>query len=396
MENKNQDPALLQKGQEQDTGFQPQFEDLTPETFTSHIEGLQNNFANEPDELRQRLDALEIKATEAIEPPQIAWLQDVAGQNPAILGTLGNFSMIIGKAKSRKSFFINIAVSAVLSEDNLLNQFRGELPEEKRKVLYFDTEQGKYHVQLALKRICRQIGITTPEDLHVYGLRKEPPTERLRIIEYAIENTEGVGFVVVDGIKDLINSINDEAEATMIASKLLKWTEEQNIHIVTVLHQNKGDNNARGHIGTELMNKAETTLSVSKNEQDKDISIVEAQYCRNREPEPFAFEIVDGLPVIAENFEIRTETKSKRYDSTEIPQHQLQSILNRVFSKGESFGYSELVNQLKLSTKKEFGKKLGTNAVKELITHCKNNDWLIQDKPKSPYKIGEFLDEVPF
>jgi len=377
----------------------PVFDDLSnPETIVSRIHeyGAGEQLPTDSDHYKRRLAALEIKATEAIEPPQIAWVQEIKDQKPAILGTLGNFSMIIGKAKSRKSFFINIAVSAVLCEDKLLNQFRGELPEGKRKVLYFDTEQGKYHVQLALRRICQQIEVVVPENLHVYGLRKEPPTERLKIIEYAIEHTANVGFVVIDGIKDLINSINDEAEATMIASKLLKWTEEQNIHIVTVLHQNKSDNNARGHIGTELMNKAETTLSVSKNEQDKDISIVEAQYCRNREPQPFAFEIADGLPVMAENFEIRTETKSKRFDATDIPEHQIQNILNRVFKKGESFSYSELVNQLRLSTKTEFGKKLGINAVKELITLCKNSGWIIQDKQKLPYRLGTFSDSAPF
>jgi hypothetical protein len=32
------------------------------------------------------------------------------------------------------------------------------------------------------------------------------------------------------------------------------------IHIHTILHQNKADENARGHIGTELNNKAETVL----------------------------------------------------------------------------------------------------------------------------------------
>ncbi|MCU9931164.1 mobilization protein, partial [Escherichia coli] len=76
--------------------------------------------------------------------------------------------------------------------------------------------------------------------------------------------------------------------ATMIVSKLMKWSEEKNILIVTVLHQNKGDNNARGHIGTELNNKAETVLSVSKSSDNEMVSIVQAEMCRNLEPESFA------------------------------------------------------------------------------------------------------------
>ena len=297
----------------------PQFEDLNnPETFINHIHGLSDALKKEPvtSDLSEVLNSLEVKATDELKPPQTAWKQ--VNDNDIVLGTLGNFSLIIGKAKSRKSFFINIAVSTVLSEDVILNQFKGVLPNEQSTVLYFDTEQGKYHVQLALKRICEQINISEPTNLQVFGLRSLKPSERLEIIEYAIYNTPNLGFVIIDGIKDLINSINDEAEATMISSKLLKWTEEKNIHIITVLHQNKSDNNARGHIGTELINKAETVLSVTKNEQDKDISIVEAQQCRNREPEPFAFEINEnGLPVIVENFEVRTETNKNKFDVTD-------------------------------------------------------------------------------
>jgi hypothetical protein len=89
-----------------------------------------------------------------------------------------------------------------------LNQFKGTLPHRQRKVLYFYTEQSKYHVQLALKRVCEQVGIKEPKDLEVYGLRSLNPSERLSLIEYAIHNTLNLGFVIIDGVKDLVNSIN--------------------------------------------------------------------------------------------------------------------------------------------------------------------------------------------
>ncbi|WP_417237378.1 AAA family ATPase [Bizionia paragorgiae] len=344
----------------------------------------------EPESLKNILQGLRVSPTDKLQPPQTAWIQE-NNNGSAILGTLGNFSMIIGKAKSRKSFFINIAVSTILQNDLFLGQFKGVLPQDKCKVLYFDTEQGKYHVQLALRRICDQIQIPAPNDLEVYGLRSKTPSERLQLIEYAIYNTENLGFVIIDGIKDLINSINDESEATAIASKLLKWTEEKQIHILNVLHQNKSDNNARGHIGTELINKAETVLSVTKNEQDKNISIVEAQMCRNREPEPFAFEINDlGLPVLVENFEIRTETNKNKVDVTDLPNYEVFQLLIIVFSKGESFSYSELVRQMKLAFKKKYKKTIGDNRIKGLITYCKNNEWLLQEKDKAPYTQGQF------
>ena len=65
---------------------------------------------------------------------------------------------------------------------------------------------------MAVKRICRQIDVDIPNNLSTYGLRKSSPSERLKLVEHAIENTPKLGFVVIDGIRDLITSINDEAE----------------------------------------------------------------------------------------------------------------------------------------------------------------------------------------
>lgn len=336
-----------------------------------------------------------IDVNEAIPKPQIAIsLANTKTDGFAILGTLGNFSVIIGKAKSKKSFFINIAVSTALSNDFILERFKSDLPHDKSEVLYFDTEQGKYHVQKAVKRICTQINQPEPENLHTYFLRSLTPSERLQFIENEIYSNNKIGFVVIDGIKDLVTSINDEEQATNIASKLLKWTEERNIHIVTVLHQNKSDTNARGHIGTELINKAETVLEVAKAENDTNISIVTPQQCRNKEPEVFAFEINDyEIPIIAENFELRTETKKNRFDVTNLEDFKKYQLLTEVFSKGESFSYGKLVEQIIIAYQSQFNSSIGTNRAKILITDCSNNGWLLQEKAKAPYTLGKFQED---
>ena len=374
----------------------PNFADLeNPSTIIDEIEKVKEEVitGNAKNELiKATLEALEIKATDEIEPPKIAWEQ-INGTNSATLGTLGNFSLIIGKAKSKKTFAIGIAISTVLKDGLILDQFRGCLSEDKRTVLYFDTEQGKYHVSLAVKRICRQTNEAEPENLKTYGLRSKSPAERLQLIEYAIHNTPNLGLVVIDGIKDLVTSINDEEQASMIATNLLKWSEEKEIHIITVLHQNKNDKNARGHLGTELVNKAETVLSITKDENEKDISIVEAEYCRDKEPETFAFEIVDGLPVLAKDFQIRTESKKNKFDVLDLEDETVYKIVTNVFKNGTQFTYGEIIIQIKIAYKEMYQKAIGDNRAKELITHCKNNDWLIQEKPKAPYFLGKFQDE---
>lgn len=265
------------------------------------------------------------------------------------------------------------------------------MPNNKIDVSYFDTEQSKYYVQKAVKRICTQVNQPEPKNLHAFHLRSLNPAERLQFIETEIYSNDNIGFVVIDGIKDLVTSINDESEATMIASKLLKWSEERNIYILTVLHQNKSDNNARGHIGTELINKAQTVLSVTKAENDSNISIVEPLQCRDIEPEIFAFEINEfGIPIIAENFEIRTETNKNKFDVTNIEDFKKYQLLTEVFSKGESFSYSKLVEQIVIAYKNQFKNSIGINRTKLLITDCSNNGWLKQEKDKAPYTLGAF------
>ncbi|HEY3389070.1 MAG TPA: bifunctional DNA primase/polymerase, partial [Prolixibacteraceae bacterium] len=78
-------------------------------------------------------------------PPTILSIKEQTGtqfQYNRVL-TLGNFSCIIGKAKSKKTFFISLITAALLSNDGK-GKFIGELPANKNEILYFDTEQGEY------------------------------------------------------------------------------------------------------------------------------------------------------------------------------------------------------------------------------------------------------------
>lgn len=337
-----------------------------------------------------------IDVLEEIPPPQKAWgLKNIKDDVISILGTLGNFSLIIGKAKAKKSFFINIAICCALINEYVLNRFIGGLPSNQNTVLYFDTEQSKYHVQLAVKRICKQLNVSVPYNLFTYHLRSLKPSQRLKLIEEEIYSNDEIGIVVIDGIKDLVTSINDEAEATMIASKLLKWTEERNIHIITVLHQNKGDNNARGHIGTELINKAETVLSITKEESDPEVSTMKAEMCRNREPDPFSFEInEDSLPVEAIGFE-PTKRKEKSFNINEIENYKLYQLLTESFSKETEIKYGELVRKIKAAYSNQMTGTIGDNKAKDIISKCKGNDWLSQlEKKYNPYILLPFDNSI--
>ena len=184
-------------------------------------------------------------------PPQVLWVGDCT------IATFGNFSASTGKAKSKKTFNVSAMVAAAIKNGTVLN-YKATMPEGKRKIFYFDTEQSRYHCHKVLGRILKLSGqpIDIDSDMITFvGLREYTPSLRLSLIDYALRKSSGYGLVIIDGLRDLMYDINNAKEATDVITMLMAWTSLYNLHIHCVLHLNKNDNNTRGHIGTELENK---------------------------------------------------------------------------------------------------------------------------------------------
>ena len=284
---------------------------------------------------------------------------------------LGDISTTIGKAKGRKTFASGLFLAALAGNCSIQNHIRATLPADKRTVLSFDTEQGAYHAQKSAKRVLKLLNVDTLPNFKAYGLRKYNPAQRLEIIEHAVYNTPDLGFVFIDGIRDLVTSINDEDQATMITSKLMKWSDEKNIHINCILHMNKGDNNARGHLGTEFMNKSGTVLGVTKNEKQADYSTVETIACRDKDPEPFTFGINDnGLPYLLEPEQMEilqklseSKTKKSLQPNDFNDDFHTDNLRFKIFNNQSERKYSELVSMVKMTY------NIGDNKAKDFITY---------------------------
>lgn len=305
-----------------------------------------------------------------------------------ILGTLGNISLIKGKAKSRKSFLVNLIISSVLGKDES-SKIRGSEIAEKN-ILYFDTEQGRKHVFNAQNRIKDKANLKYEIDnLFTISLRKYNPYERAVYVERVIKNTCDVGLVIIDGIKDLVTSINDERESTEVSSKLLKWSSEYNCHIIVVLHENHSNDKSRGHIGTELTNKAETVLQVAVDDKNSNVSVVRAAACRNKEFEGFAFEIVEGLPHVIYGYNI--VKKSSKTALNDLPDNQKYDIFRTVFKNNEELKLKDLLSKIKDHIKigfKEINTK-GESAIKILRKYGLDKGMILQDGIGKPYRLNK-------
>ena len=299
----------------------------------------------------------------------------------SVIGTLGNFSASIGKAKSKKTFNVSAIVAAALKNGTVL-RYVAELPEEKRKILYVDTEQSHYHCLKVMKRILRLAGLPDDRDnehLEFLALRKYTPEQRIRIVEQAIYNTPDIGLVIIDGIRDMVYDINSPGESTRIISKLMQWTDDRQIHIHTILHQNKGDENARGHIGTELNNKAETVLQITKSQQDGNISEVKAMHIRDREFDPFAFRINDNaLPEIVDDYVFQQPKQDRNFPLTELTEQQHREALENGFGKQVVQGYSNVIAALKQGYA-SIGYERGRNVLVSLNKFLVNKRMIVKE-----------------
>lgn len=289
-------------------------------------------------------DAL-IKATDTYSlPPQIIWIDN------STIATFGNFSASTGKAKSKKTFNLTALVAASLANKQVL-QYRAKLPEGKRRILYVDTEQSRYHCRNVLDRILRLAGLPSTvdnENLDFIGLREYSPSLRIKIIDYALSHNKGYGLVIIDGIRDLMLDINNAGESVEVINKLMQWSSIYDLHIHCVLHLNKGDDNVRGHIGTELNNKAETVLVISKSSQDNNISEVRSMHIRDKDFAPFAFRIDEnGLPEEVCDYSFDQHVPKKIKNSyIDLTEAQHRAALEYAFAGKPIKGFDNMIEAL--------------------------------------------------
>ena len=218
----------------------------------------------------------------------------VFGINGVSIFTKKSISTLIGRAKSGKTTATAWVVSqSILSEIN---------------VLWIDTEQGLYYGSRTQHWILAMSGEKSSPYLKFYDLKIFNPNQRVEMIEWIIKDLKP-DLVVVDGIRDLIFDINNPEQATLITGDLMRWAEQYNCHIMNILHQNKGNEHARGHLGTEMINKSETVMKVEQNE-DK-LIVCTPEYTRSKEFEAFAFDRDEaGMPTLVEGYSGKIETNS--------------------------------------------------------------------------------------
>lgn len=304
----------------------------------------------------------------------------------------GNISVISGKPKSKKSFLCTLFASHMLSNEIFSERLITNFEDLQGRIIYFDTEQSGADCQKIIHRL-KYKGVDENRFI-LYKLRELETKERIKFIEETLKYTKNIDVVIIDGARDLVRSINSEEEATDVANLFMKWTERYNIHLMTVLHQNKSDENLRGHIGSELQNKAESVFEVKKGSNSNQ-SQVKMNLSRRLEADPFGIEInSEGIPFLIGEV---TTNKGRQTNSELIAgfsKDELVEFADAAFKEFQGYGasHSESITQLK-AFMHSIDISLGDNAIKALFTRMMKENIVGRKDDKKYYILLDISED---
>ncbi len=198
------------------------------------------------------------------------------------IGSVGNFVVITGKPKARKSAFAQAILSAAITESEVMG-IGVRMPSSNNKIILVDTEQDTNDIASNLYRLKKQTGLKTfkgVDNFSVYSVSELEPKKIISFINQLFIHQDGIGLMVIDGLLDLINDMNDVRESRELLHQIKYWTTSNNCLIVTIIHQSKSTGYSIGHLGSFADRKAQAVLSVDK-DKDDNISIMSPQYMRS-------------------------------------------------------------------------------------------------------------------
>ena len=220
----------------------------------------------------------------------------------------GELVAVTGKAKSGKTFVISMLMT-LCARNDVLAFSRFSMPDDSAsavplRMLWIDTEQSEESTQdIMCHRIIPMGGASLfcgEAPGVVFNLRGEYWQERLPMVEAAVRHYQP-DLVIIDGIRDLVNDINDGVLAQAVLEQLMHLASDMQCCMVCVLHQNKSaeDRNLRGWIGTELMNKAFEVYACEKLMPQRVFALQQAMTRKYDIPDVMYYCVgSDGLPAL--------------------------------------------------------------------------------------------------
>ena len=216
------------------------------------------------------------------------------GENAVIFPHTIN--VIQGQAGCHKSRLAENICAAFLKSQSCNNEtlgFEQQNYNAKTTVLYVDTERNlTEQLPFALQSIQLKAGYSIaehPDNFDYCSLlqidRKERFTTLKEYLTHKKQSTNNPLFIVLDVSTDCIEDFNKTDKSMELIDLMNIAVNEHDVTFLCLIHENPKSDKARGHFGTELMNKASTVMQVGfekdANQNDTDIIRVKYLKCRS-------------------------------------------------------------------------------------------------------------------
>lgn len=209
-----------------------------------------------------------------------------------------NLHTLKGSLKTGKSAWGLILMVAALKGEFLGIKARYN----DMKILWIDTEQDEATLHDKAQAVMRMAGLNTwPERIKMVAFCNYDGAiaDMLATTLDAIEENPA-DFVFLDGVVDLCTGFNDEKSSMEAVIKLLRKAQQTGAAILGLIHINKNDTNARGHLGGIFEQKSADIYLLKNN---GGIAKVLRERSRNAAPGlEFSFSFAD-------NYELTSPTK---------------------------------------------------------------------------------------
>lgn len=267
--------------------------------------------------------------------------------------TPGNISNIQGPPKTAKSAVVGAIIAAILLESwhnaDTLGFTAGDLG--CGAVIHIDTEQSAHdHYSLIRRAYTRAKRTNKAHCLHSYCFTGMDPAacwdSLVSKTRKAAAQHNGVKMIIIDGIADFCSDPNDAKECFNLVRKLHKLALDHQCVILTVLHENPGSatGKTRGHLGSQLDRKAETSLRLLKDEKSGTVTMwaERARHCFMPKSSGWQFRWCDEAMMhvtLSEDDEAYARAKPDK-------QSKYTGEVTKAFGQNEALSYTDLVKTI--------------------------------------------------
>jgi hypothetical protein len=159
-------------------------------------------------------------------------------------------------------------------------------------VVYVDTERNlSEQLPYALQSIQMKAGYNRadhPSNFEYISLLQINRKDRFATLNECLnhfkKSTNNPLFIVLDVSTDCIEDFNKTDKSMELIDLMNMAINEHNVIFLCLIHENPKSDKARGHFGTELMNKASTVMQVGfeKDASQNDTDIIRVKYLKCR------------------------------------------------------------------------------------------------------------------